>query len=90
MPGKITAKEFEDKVLETEEVVIRLRCPNDQMVDSYDFSRKAADNTSLTDWLETRIKPRIGDLTCDVIDGQTFQKPHGRTSMAKLRDTYAR
>ena len=90
MSEKITAKEFEDKVLEVEDVVIRLRCPRNQLVDDFDFSRKAADNTSLSDWLEKRIKPRIGEMDCDVVDGQAFQRPHGRTSMSKLRDTYVR
>jgi len=88
--GKITAREFEAKVFETEDVVVRLRCPHDQTVEDYNFLRKAAGNTSMTDWLESRVNPRIGDIDCDILEGSTYQRPHGRTNMDTLRRSYVK
>ena len=88
--NKISALEFEAKVFETEDVVIKLRCPHNQRVDDYDFLRRAAGNTSVTDWLESRIISRIGDVGCDIIEGNTYQRPHGRTNMDTLRQSYVK
>jgi hypothetical protein len=90
MTDRITAREFEAKVLEKEDVVVRLRCPPNQEVNDYDYVRKVPDKSSLTEWLEQRVNPRIGEAQCDIIDGHSFQRPHGRTSMGKLRSTYER
>ena len=85
--SKCTAIEFEKKVLELEEILIVLRTPRGALVDEYEFERKAAGNSSITDWLETRIYPRTGDNQIDVISGN-YTQPHGRTRLDTLRATY--
>lgn len=85
--AKISVKEFEAKVLEKEEVVIRVRAPSSAKVDDYEYERKAAGNQSTTDWLEGRIKPLLGDYEVDVLAGD-YATPHGRTKLETLRSSY--
>ena len=85
---KIRAKDFEEKVQKVEDVVIRLRCSRDDLVEDYEFERKAPGNTSVSDWTESRINSRIGNFDFDIIEGRTYQKPHGRTNMDTLRKSY--
>lgn len=88
----VTIKEFEDKVLEVEEVVIIVRAPSGARIEAYDYARKASSSTSLTDWLQTRVHPKLGDEGYEVvvIDGSYNTKPHGRTRMDTIRDGYAK
>ncbi|HEX7875000.1 MAG TPA: hypothetical protein VF489_00290 [Sphingobium sp.] len=89
--GKITVREFEQKVLEKEEITIVIRGPAGALVDDYDFDRCAAAATSLSSWIETRIKPRIGEYEYDVVSPDyAVSTPHGRTKMGTLRDKYER
>jgi len=85
----ISVAEFEAKVLEQEEIVIKIRAPAGTQVKDYDYSRKAAGTQSTTDWLEGRIKPCIGDNEVVVIDGE-YSTPHGRTRLDTLRSSYER
>lgn len=89
---KITVRELEEKILELEEVVIRIRAPHSEMVNDYSskdgpYVRKAAGSTSVTDWLEQRVKPCIGELEYSVISGE-YTTPHGRTKLSTLRNGY--
>ena len=54
----------------------------------YNYDRKAAVNTSITDWYNTRLKPIWGDYDAEIIDsyGTNF---HGRTKLEKVWDSYA-
>lgn len=89
--GKITVREFEQKVREKEEVTLVVRAASNTMVEDYDFNRKAAEGTSLTDWLEKRIRPRLGNHECDVISPDyVVATPHGRTKIGTLRSQYER
>jgi hypothetical protein len=85
--GGISVKEFEAKVLELEEIVIRVRAPSGAKVKDYDYERKAAGNQSISDWLEGRIKPLIGTYEVDVLAGD-YATPHGRTKLETLRASY--
>jgi hypothetical protein len=87
--AKISVKEFETKVLELEEIIIRVRAPSGTKVEDYDYERKAAGNQSTSDWLDCRIKPLIGDHEVDVLDGNCAT-PHGRTKLETLRASYER
>jgi hypothetical protein len=89
MTTQISVAEFEAKVLEKEEIVIKVRAPKGAMVADYDYSRKAAGSQSTTDWLEGRIKPCISDFEIAVIDGE-YSNPHGRTKLDTLRSGYER
>ena len=81
--------EFEQAVLELEGIVVRIRAARNEEVEAYDYQRKAGGETSVTEWLETRIHPKLGNRGISVIDGN-HQEPHGRTRLRILRETYDR
>lgn len=85
--GKISIAEFEAKVLEKEEIVIKVRAPASTQVEDYDYDRKAAGTQSVTDWLEGRVKPALDGHEVVVIDGD-YTTPHGRTKLERLRKSY--
>lgn len=85
--AEISVAEFEAKVLEKEEVIIRIRAPAGTKVQDYEYSRKAAGTQSTTEWLEGRIKPCLEGHEVVVIDGD-YSTPHGRTRLDTLRATY--
>lgn len=85
--NKISVAEFEAKVLEKEEVVIKIRAPANTQVIDFGYDRKAAGSTSVTDWLENRIKPLIMNNEIVIIAGD-YASPHGRTKLETLRATY--
>ena len=79
--------EFELAVWEVDEILIRIRAPVNREVASYDFVRQAKNNMSLTEWINGRLRPRLGELQVSVIDGN-FTQPHGRTKIQKIRESY--
>ena len=81
--------DLEQAVFDLEEVRIVVRArPNTELGD-LQYDRKAAGNTSITEWLEQRIYPLTDDYYVVVIDG-SGALPHGRTRMERLRSSYAR
>lgn len=90
--GKTTLRDFVGKVEDLEGIKLRAWGEPDTVVDDYDYKRCAAENTSITDFIDTRIKPKLEvaegkSVPVEIIDGN-YTKPHGRTSMGKLRKTY--
>lgn len=85
--AQISVVEFEAKVLEKEEIVIKIRASSGTKVDDYVYERKAAGTQSTTEWLDTRIKPLLCGHEVAVIAGN-YAAPHGRTMLVKLRDGY--
>ena len=85
--GKISVAEFEAKVLEKEEIVIKVRAPSGEKVLDYNYDRKAAGNQSITDWLERRIKPLLEGKEVVIIDGD-YTTPNGRKKLDRLRSGY--
>ena len=81
--------EFEQAVFVTEDVVIRIRAPLAVEVDDYEYERQASGATSVTNWLETRILPKLRGNQVSIVDGNG-QTPHGRTKLETLRSTYER
>ena len=82
--------EFEQAVLEIEEIVIRIRAKTNEEIGDYDYDRKAKNKMSVTRWLSTRINPKLNGHQVSVIDGHNFNSPHGKTTLGTLRDTYNR
>ena len=81
--------EYAVSTLELIRVVIR-RKRNERIYEkNYDFERKASNNSSIGDWIETRLKPIIGDDEVEVIDGYGAIIPL-HTKMQKLRESYRR
>lgn len=86
---KITAKQFEQKVLDLEEIVLVIRAPSDAQVDNYDYERKATGSITLSKWIDSRLKSKIGDMEFQIIGGE-YTQPHGLTKLATLRKGYER
>ena len=84
---KISVRDLEKRILELEEVVLTVRAPADTMVEDYCYERKAAGNSSVTDWLDGRVKPLIGGYEVAIVNGD-YASPHGRTKLSTLRDSY--
>lgn len=84
---KIKAREFVEKVELLEGVVITLWTSENTLVDDYDYQKKTAGNISIADWIEGRIKSRIGDVSVRIVDG-THTAPHRGQRMDKLRNSY--
>ena len=87
MTKLISVAEFEAKVLEKEEIVLKIRATTNTQVTDYDYDRKAAGNSSVTDWLEGRIKPLLNNNEVVIIAGD-YATPHGRTRLDTLRTSY--
>lgn len=85
----MTVFEFEQRVLELEEIEIRIRAPRYTVVEDYEYQRQAAGTMSVTNWLDTRIRPAIGDIEVSIVDGN-LREPHGRTLLNTLRRSYER
>ena len=86
--AKVSASDLERQIYEKEEIKVVLRCKKSCAFDSYDYKRKAASNTSIKDWAETRLCPIIGeDTEYEIING-AGQSPHGRTNIETVRNSY--
>ena len=85
----MTVIQFENVVLRLEEIVIRIRASSNDQVEGYDYRRQASGTTSVTEWLNTRIRPRLGGLEVSVMDGNS-QETHGKTRLSTLRASYER
>lgn len=87
--SKVSATDLERQIYEKEEIRVVIRVPKNNTFDEYGYDRKAAANTSITDWYYTRLKPILGEgIDADIIDG-TGANPHGRTQIEKVRRSYA-
>ena len=82
-------RDFEATVLEREEILIRVRASAATEVDDYDYERQASAGTSVTDWLNNRIRNKLRGHEVSVIDGNG-RGVHGRTRLETVRDTYPR
>jgi len=87
MSSEMSVAEFEEAVLALEEVRVVVRAPLGSKVKPFTYERKSAGSTSVSDWLEKRIKPLLGGFECVVVKGDGV-KPHGRTQMDRVRASY--
>lgn len=86
--SKITTTHLERQIFELEEIKVVIRSKKDTQFDSYNYSRKAATNTSITEWYNTRLKPIIGNnYDAEIVDGNG-NNPHGRTNIETVRNSY--
>jgi len=83
----VTVEDFEEKVWEIDRIRIVVRAPAKDQVDDYNWQNSAAETQRVTEWLETRIVPKIGAREVIVIGGDG-EEPHGRTLLRTLRDGY--
>lgn len=87
MSEKITVAELEDKVWTTEGIRVVVRAPQSDLVDDYPYKRKISSTSSVTDWGNGRLKPILDGKDFYVVDG-SGTRPHGRTNMETIRDSY--
>lgn len=87
---KVTTTDLERQIFELEEIKVVVRGKKDTQFDPYNYSRKAAVNTSITEWYNTRLKPILGnDYDAEIVDGNG-NNPHGRTNIETVRNSYKR
>ena len=83
-------RDIEDDVYDLDEVRIVVRAERTMDVGDYTYERKAADNTSISEWLEQRIYPLFQErVRVEVVDGYGAL-PHGRTRLGLVRESYKR
>lgn len=85
--AQIKAKEFVEKVELLEGIVIALWTDENTPVEDYDYQRQAANNISISDWIEGRIKPKIGNISVRIVDGK-HSAPHRGQRLDTLRKSY--
>ena len=82
-------REFEDKVWELEAVRIVVRSPSADGVNDYSYKNKAKEQWRITQLLQNRVAPKIGQCEVIVIGGDG-EEPHGATLLRTLRKSYER
>jgi hypothetical protein len=82
------AWKFEQQVFAKEQIRIVIRVPSETSVKKFNYDRAAKGNTTVNDWLQTRIYPLTGDHEVMVVNGRGETYPHGSTHMSTLRATY--
>lgn len=83
------ASDFEDKVWEIEGIRIVLRCPPDREVAEYDYKNAANKGSSIAEWLNGRVLPKLGEVEVAVVAGNGEQ-PHGRSLLRTVRASYSK
>ena len=85
--AKISIAAFEQKVFEIEEIRVVVRSNPNDLVDDYVYGRATNARTSITKWLENRVRPCVGGYVVVVIAGDGTI-PNGRTHVSNLRKSY--
>lgn len=81
------AWQLEQFVFDVEGIRLIIRLPWNAEVGEYAYQRRAAGNTSVTEWLNLRIAPLIGGAGTVVVDG-SGRVPHGRSHLDTVRNSY--
>ena len=87
-PAQISVLEFESKVFKLEDIILIVRAPTSAKVGDYTYKRMATGDSTVSDWLGTRVQPLIGEHSCIILMGNSSVAPHGRLCIATLRDSY--
>ena len=80
--------EFEEKVWEVEGIRIVIRAASEENVSNYTFKNSSQEGWRVTQFIEKRIQPKIGDSEVIIIQGDGEQ-PHGRVILRTVRRTYS-
>ena len=83
----MTIREFEAAVWDIEGIRIVVRADPNEQVGHYDYERAATQASTLNEWLERRIYPKIGDYKVEVIGGNG-KRPHGGTLVSTISASY--
>lgn len=82
-----TVSALEARVFELEEIRVCVRASLHQPAGQYNYQRKAPGNMSLTEWLDTRVRPLCVGFEVYAINGRG-EVVHGRTKLDNLRASY--
>jgi len=85
----MNVRDFEDKVWEKEGIRVVVRAPSADNVQDYKYNNSGQGGWRITQLLEKRIQPKVGEYEVMVIEGNG-EEPHGRTILRTLRDSYRR
>ena len=84
---KMSVADFEEAVWTLDGVRIVIRSPTDSEIGAYDYERAAVETRRVSQFLENRINPKVGDHDFVVIQGDGEQ-PHGSVILRTLRSSY--
>ena len=85
----ISVRDFEQRVQALEGVTLVLYAPSNTLVSTYPYERKVPDAQSMTDFLNARVRPYIGEIECAIISASNMGRVHPRTTMEFLRNAEA-
>ncbi len=83
----MNVSDVENKAWSIDGIRIVIRAPENDNLKNYPHKNGAQANWSVTKYLESRIKPLLGDREVVVLSGDGEQ-PHGRTLLNSVRDSY--
>lgn len=83
----MTVKQFEAAVWDVEGIRVVVRALGGTTVGDYNYANAASAASSISDWLKTRVTPKLATHEVVVINGDGLP-PHGRTSLDKVRKSY--
>ncbi len=81
--------EFEKRVWEVDGLRVVVRAPHKAIVQDFTWVNGADRGMRLTEYLNTRIYPRINPYEANVVTGDG-SLPHGGTLVGKVRQSYER
>ncbi|TCS75384.1 hypothetical protein [Pectinatus cerevisiiphilus] len=85
--SKVSATELERQIFSMEEIKVVIRSKRNRQFNEYNYQRKAAGTTSISEWLETRLAPILEGNEVEIIKGDGTS-PHGRTNVENVRSSY--
>lgn len=85
----MTPVQIEQSVFELEDIRIVIRADKKANLGEFEFVRKAAGNSSINEWIESRLAPILNGHDIVVVDG-TGAIPSRRTKLSTLRASYDR
>jgi hypothetical protein len=79
--------EFEEAVWKVDHIRIVIRAPHGEAVQSFDWVKAADQELRLSEYVKTRIEPRLNSFEFRIIDS-SGEVPNGNTRVRNLRESY--
>lgn len=83
----MTVWEFEEAVWALERIRIIVRAGWNEEVEDYNYERADGETRTLSIFLDTRVRPKIGERSVGALDG-SGQWVHGARQLRNIRNTY--
>ena len=84
---KVSTTELERQIFEKEEIKVVIRATREETFPSYPYQRKMSQNATVTEWMDSRLKPLLGNTEFEIVRGDG-NSPHGRSKMETVRNSY--